>query len=106
MPCDDDDDDDDEYTNLSFTSASCSFYSYTPHLPSSISLLLPSLSHYTLITTLSLYTADDSSVSDSTDQCDRDVDHQHHLHLPALRCPLVHTIGISVFDFRCGFDCL
>ena len=29
-----DDDDDDEYTNLSFTPASCSFYSYTPHFPS------------------------------------------------------------------------
>ena len=26
--------DDDEYTNLSFFSASCSFYSYTPHFPS------------------------------------------------------------------------
>ena len=27
---DDDDDDDDEYTNL-YLSASCAFYSYTPH---------------------------------------------------------------------------
>ena len=38
----------DEYTNT--FSASCSFYSYTPHFPPSISFhLLPSLSHYTLI---------------------------------------------------------
>ena len=29
-----DDDDDDEYANLSFTSALCSLYSYTPHFPS------------------------------------------------------------------------
>jgi hypothetical protein len=32
---DDDDNDGEEYTNLSFTSASCSFYSYIPHFPSS-----------------------------------------------------------------------
>jgi hypothetical protein len=51
MPCDDNngdddnnDNDNDEYTNLSITSASCSFYSYTPHFPS------PSPSfYYTLI---------------------------------------------------------
>ena len=34
FPHDDGDDDDDEYANLSFTSALCSFDSYTPHFPS------------------------------------------------------------------------
>ena len=36
----DEDDDDDQYTNLSLSlSASCSFYSHTPHFPSSCSFL-------------------------------------------------------------------
>ena len=37
---DGDGDGDDEYTNLFFFSASCSFYSYTPHFPSP-SLTIP-----------------------------------------------------------------
>ena len=44
MPCDYGDED--EYTNLSFTSASCSFYSYTPHFPSSAPSCLISLYPY------------------------------------------------------------
>ena len=46
---DDDGDDDDECTNLSFFSAFCSFYIYTPHLPSPFSFL-----YYTLIVILIL----------------------------------------------------
>ena len=54
MPCDDDEDDDedDEYTNLSFFSLlPAAFYSYIPHL------LLPSLSHYTLIVIIHISSA-------------------------------------------------
>ena len=36
-------------TSASAFSASCSFYSYTPHFPPSISISLPSISHYTLL---------------------------------------------------------
>ncbi len=42
MPCDDDD----EYTNLSFTSASCSFYSYTPHFSSPAPSFIMLTIHY------------------------------------------------------------
>jgi hypothetical protein len=45
---DNDEDDEDEYTNLCLSSLlRAAFYSYIPHFLSTISLLLPSSSHYT-----------------------------------------------------------